>query len=484
MRKRLELNQESTNVTMKKRNWRTTTVSCLVLFVLALAFEIKYSTIVRFKSALKENNPVWAVAETVGRLELSISKQGPTPVMENEMAPPPRQISCDRSHYAYDICTIHVATVLDPTTASFFIQHPATVDPNPTAIKTRPYPRKFESVAMSRIRELTITSGIPIPSCHVKHESPALVFSAGGYTGNFFHDFNDGFIPLFITLHSFFSHQDDQDVVLVISKARDWWVRKYGKLLGQFSKHPIVDLDNDNTTHCFPFATLGLVSHGFMTIKPELIPNSKSLSHFHAFLGKAYGATNNVSFNFPTKNSTRPRLVFVNRSSGNGRSLLNLEEVKLEMQKVGFDVIVFEPKPSTPLDKAFALIGTSHAMVGIHGAALTHSLFLKPGSVFIQVVPLGLELVAEMCFGNPAREVGLNYMEYRIRAEESSLIEKYGKEDMMVKNPVDFLNGKPWSKSSMDVYLKEQNVRLDLDRFRKYLKKAYKKARQLMSTGG
>lgn len=409
------------------------------------------------------------------QLELNTSKHGPIPPLAT-MAPPPRQINCDRSHYAYDICTIHVASVLDPTTSTFFIQRPTTLDPNPTVTKIRPYPRKFESVTMSKIRELTITLETPIPSCHVKHESPALVFSAGGYTGNFFHDFNDGFIPLFITLNSMFHHQD---VVLVISKARDWWVKKYAHLLGQFSKHPIIDLDNDNTTHCFLSATLGLVSHGYMTISPELMPNSKSLHHFHAFLSKAYGAKNLI----PYPRNTRPRLVLVNRSSGDGRLLLNLEEVTIVMKNVGFDVIVFEPKSSTPLNKAFALISSSHAMVGIHGAALTHLLFLRPGSSFIQVVPLGAEWAAEVCYGNPAKAMGLNYIEYRISVEESSLIEKYGKEDMMIKDPIAFLNGK-WSKRTMNIYLKEQNVRLDLVRFRKYLKEAYMKARQLMSKRG
>ncbi|WVZ12538.1 hypothetical protein V8G54_017068 [Vigna mungo] len=385
--------------------------------------------------------------------KFNTSKHG-TALMK-EMAPPPRQITCDRSHYAYDICTTNVETTLNPTTSTFFIQRPTAVDANQTATKIRPYPRKFDSPVMSRIKELTITAGTPIPSCHVKHEAPALVFSAGGYTGNFFHDFNDGFIALFITLNSFF---DDKDVVLVISKARDWWVNKYATLLGEFSKHPIVDLDNDNKTHCFPHAILGLVSHGFMTIKPELMPNPKSLHDFHAFLRKTFGANDkNVSFNsFP-----RPRLVLLNRSSGDGRLLLNMEEVKMEMQRVGFDVIMFEATASTSLSKAFAVIGSSHAMVG--------------------VVPLGLESVAEMCFGKLAK-MGLNYMEYRVRAEESSLIEKYGKDDVMIKNPIHFLNGRPWSQTTMNVYLKEQNLRLDLLMFTIYLNKAYKKAKQLVGS--
>uniref|UniRef100_A0A2N9J5T0 Glycosyltransferase AER61 n=1 Tax=Fagus sylvatica TaxID=28930 RepID=A0A2N9J5T0_FAGSY len=137
----------------------------------------------------------------------------------------------------------------------------------------------------------------------------------------------------------------------------------------------------------------------------------------------------------------------------------------------------------TPLKEAYALINSSHAMIGIHGAALTHSLFLRPGSVFVQVVPLGNEWVAQVCFEKSARDMGLEYMEYRIKAEESSLIEKYNKDDLKIKDPVAF-RGKNWSPVVMSMYLKEQNVKLDLVRFRVYLKKVYKKAKKFMDKEG
>lgn len=335
---------------------------------------------------------------------------------------------------------------------------------------------------MSRIREVTITSSTkPIPICHVTHRSPALVFSAGGYTGNFFHEMSDGFIPLFITVNSIFNQ--DQDVVLVISKARDWWVRKYVTLLRKFSKHQIITLENDTSTHCFPSATLGLISHGFLAINQNRIPNSKSLNNFHEFLGEAYGTNNNNNNNNDPSpiipNTQRPRVVLINRPRGSGRALLNVDEVKSELEEAGFDVIVFEPTPSTPLHHSFGLINSSHAMVGVHGAALTHLLFLRRGAVVIQVVPLGTEWVAEACFGNAARAKGLEYMEYKVRVDESSLIEKYDEKDLIIKDPEGFLKGKAWS-SVMNIYLKEQNVRLDLVRFGKYLKEAYNKAKVFM----
>ena len=37
------------------------------------------------------------------------------------MEAPAVEITCDRSHFTHDICTIHVPTLLDPTTSTFFI---------------------------------------------------------------------------------------------------------------------------------------------------------------------------------------------------------------------------------------------------------------------------------------------------------------------------------------------------------------------------
>ncbi|KAM3706840.1 hypothetical protein ACJW31_03G181500 [Castanea mollissima] len=263
--------------------------------------------------------------------------------------------------------------------------------------KLKPSPRKWESFTMPRVKEVALISGPSSPQCKIQHKAPALVFSAGGYTGNFFHDFNDGFIPLFITANSVYPNQD---VVLVISKARDW-----------------------------------------------------------------------------------PILVLASRSVGVGRVLLNQNEVKLEAEKIGFIVTVFEPRTTTPLKESYALINSSHAMIGIHGAALTHSLFLRPGSVFVQVVPLGAEWVSQVCFEKSVKDMGLVYMEYRIKAEESSLIEKYDKDDMMIKDPVAY-RGKSWSPKVMSIYLKEQNVKLDLVRFREYLKEMYKEAKKFMDKEG
>lgn len=250
-------------------------------------------------------------------------------------------IVCDQSHTAYDICEINGPTVLDPTKSTFYTMGPNSLQ------KIRPYPRKSENSTMSRIRELTLISGPIGPiSCKVQHESPALVFSAGGYTGNFFHEFSDGFIPLFITVRSLF-HDERRDLVLVISKYRDWWAHKYSDLLRSFTDHPIVDLDGDSETHCFPSAKLGLISHGLMTINPDLNSTTAkakkglTLSSFRGFLDESYGRIENSEEVSESTHTTRPRLVLVSRVGRVGRVLVNEREVKKEAERAGFRVVLF-----------------------------------------------------------------------------------------------------------------------------------------------
>ncbi|XP_022775769.1 protein O-linked-mannose beta-1,4-N-acetylglucosaminyltransferase 2-like [Durio zibethinus] len=397
-----------------------------------------------------------------------------------QRAQPPTssQISCNRTYLRYDLCSIDGPTVLDPTTYTFFTVGPTS--PTVQVEKIKPYPRKYEDYIMAQIKELSITSGPPSPSCTIQHDAPALVFSAGGYSGNLFHAFNDGFIPLFITASSIYP---DRDFIMVVSEAHDWWLGKYADLLKVFSKHPIVTLEKDNATHCFPSATLGLISHGFMTINQTLIPTSKTFMHFRGLLDKAYCRNPISSPPHRPKSEPRPRLILTCRGKNVVRRIINQDEIIQIMKEVGFDVIVFEPTSHTPLHEAYAMLNSSHAMVGVHGAALTHALFLRPGSVFMQVVPIGLDWAADAFFARVAKGLNLEYIDYKIGVEESSLVEKYGKDNMLLKDPY-ALRKKGWPTEIMDIYLKEQNVKLDLVRFRKSLEDAYLMAKKFMHREG
>ncbi|XP_026434089.1 uncharacterized protein LOC113331611 [Papaver somniferum] len=398
-------------------------------------------------------------------------------------------INCDKTHKLHDICVLNMPTTLDPNTYTFYVFDPFS---NPTFIskpevhKIRPYPRKLDSTAMSQVKELTLitTSSTTKIHCQIQHQAPALVFSAEGYTGNLSHDFNDGIIPLFVTIRSLFP--DGDYPILVVSTSNDWWFNKYAELLERFTLYPIIYLENSTETHCFPSTTtIGLISHGFMTINSTLLPSSDgNFLGFRSLLGASYDGITEHNWPIRKHRRKRPIVVLVGRmaSAQVGRVILNQADVEFLAKRVGFEVAVFEPNAFQSLSQAYELINKSHAMVGVHGAALTHSLFLRPGSVFIQVVPLGVDWLAETYYGNSAKEMRLEYMKYKIEAKESSLAEKYGKNHLALKNPMVFMKNN-WS-IQRDVYLREQNVRIDLVRFGKYLKSAYKKAKHFMAEMG
>ncbi|KAL1192936.1 Xylan glycosyltransferase MUCI21 [Cardamine amara subsp. amara] len=388
-------------------------------------------------------------------------------------------ITCDRSHTNYDLCSINGSCSLDIKTGTLTLMDPTFATSASHVEKIRPYPRKSENWIMNRIKELTLTSG-PLglaQSCDITHGSPAIVFSAGGYTGNVFHDFMDGLIPLFITANSIYP---DRDFILVVANSKKWWMSKYNDILSEVSRHKPILLDQENVaiTHCFTSSIVGLISHGPMKIDPTKIPNSKSFVDFHNFLDKAF--TTNLS---TTLRTLKPRLILVSRYGSIGRVILNEKEVKEMLEDVGFEVIIFRPSKMTNLREAYQLIKSSHGIVGVHGAALTHLLFLRPGSVLVQIVPVGLGWVAKMCFETPSKAMNLEYSEYLLHVEESSLIEKYNKDDLVLKDPIAF-RGMTWNSTKMDVYLKEQNVRLGVNRFRKYMDKAYEKAKLFMDITG
>ncbi|KAJ0038798.1 hypothetical protein Pint_23553 [Pistacia integerrima] len=336
---------------------------------------------------------------------------------------PTGPITCDRSHEDYDLCSINGPALLDPTTATFFSVGLTNMTPPSFLMKTKPYPRKPDKEAMSRVKEVTLTSAPPKVSCGVTHTSPAIVFSAGGYFENSFHQFMDGFLPLYITINFLLPDDHQNDVILVITDYKDWWSRKYAELLAHFSHHPIVNMDNDTITHCFPSVNVGLDN-------------------------TCQGDTDTTMYQFRQPN-TRPRLLLMNRKAKVGRMILNLEEVKKTAEVVGFDVIKLEPTVDTSLLELFRLIQASHAMLGGN---------------------------ADMCFGDPASILGFQYLDYKIRYEESSLAERYARNDLALTNPEAFIGGL-WK--NMLVYL-NQNLKLDMVKFKIFLKDAYKKAKRFM----
>ncbi|KAK6124717.1 hypothetical protein DH2020_041541 [Rehmannia glutinosa] len=305
--------------------------------------------------------------------------------------------------------------------------------------KIRPYTRKWETNVMDTIDELDLVvkknSGIN-HKCDVHHDVPAVFFSTGGYTGNLYHEFNDGILPLYIT-----SQHLNKKVVFVILEYHNWWIMKYGDILSQLSDFPAIDFSGDKRVHCFPEAIVGLRIHDELTVDASKMENDKTIGDFHNLLDRAYWPNGS-------------------RAITNEDSLVKLAE------DIGFVVEVLRPQRTTELAKTYRVLNSSDVMIGVHGAAMTHFLFMNPGSSHPRT-----DWAAETYYGEPAGKFGLRYIGYKILPKESSLYDDYNENDPILMDPSS-VNRKGWE-FTKKIYLDRQTVRLDLRRFQKRLLRAY-----------
>jgi len=395
-------------------------------------------------------------------------------------------LCCDRSSERADICFARGDLRMHSASASFQL-----VSGNSTAEeeRIRPYTRKWEANVMATIDEVRLRRVSPgdAARCDVRHDVPAVLFSTGGYTGNVYHEFNDGILPLFVTANHL-----RRRVVFVILEYHDWWITKYGDVVSQLSAFPPIDFTADRRVHCFPEVIAGLRIHGELTVDPAKTPEGKSIGDFRRLLDDAYrgrieflerlerrtarkrhrrGTVPRAQLAPPRHTSIqeRPRLVIVSRTGS--RVIENEADVAALAADVGFDVRVIRPDRTTELCKIYRELNASDAMVGVHGAAMTHFLFMRPGKVFIQVVPLGTDWAAGAYYGEPAARLGLRYVGYKILPEESSLSREYPTGDPVLTDPAGVAQ-RGWDVTKK-VYLDRQNVRLDLARFREELVRAH-----------
>lgn len=340
--------------------------------------------------------------------------------------------------------------------------------------KIKPYTRKWEPSTMATIDELTLVSKTSNGSmvenghkCDVNHDVPAVFFSTGGFTGNVYHEFNDGLIPLYITSQKF-----NKKVVFVILEYHDWWIMKYGDVISRLSDYEPIDYNGDKRTHCFSEAIIGLRIHDELAINSTLMENNETIGDFHDVLDKAYEPRiEYLSQEEPIVElePEKPKLVIISRNGS--RAIMNQDLLAKMAEKIGFRVEILWPDKTTELAKIYRSLNSSDVMIGVHGAAMTHFLFMRPGSVFIQVVPLGTTWAAETYYGGPAKKLGLRYIGYEILPQESSLYDEYERNDAVLTNP-DSVNDRGWEYTKK-IYLDRQKVKLNLKRFRKHVVRSH-----------
>ncbi|XP_060177351.1 xylan glycosyltransferase MUCI21-like [Lycium barbarum] len=381
-------------------------------------------------------------------------------------------ICCDRSSIRSDICVMKGDVRTNSASSTITLYRNNGNDEIFQHEKIRPYTRKWEKSIMDTIDELDIVSkgenSAIHQKCDVKHEVPAVFFSTGGYTGNLYHEFNDGILPLYITSQHF-----NKKVVFVILEYHDWWISKYENILPHLTEYPIIDFRGDNRTHCFPEAIVGLKIHDELTINASLMGTNKTIRDFRHMLDEAYlprirGLIQEEMIE-EKRDLKKPKVVIIARNDS--RAILNEDSLVIMAENIGFEVEILRPQRTTELAKIYRSLNSSDVMIGVHGAAMTHFLFMRPDSTFIQIVPLGTDWAADTYYGQPAIKLGLKYIGYKILPQESSLYNEYEKDDPVLMDP-ESVNNRGWE-FTKKIYLDRQNVRLNLRRFHKRLLRAY-----------
>ncbi|URE43653.1 Glycosyltransferase [Musa troglodytarum] len=376
---------------------------------------------------------------------------------------PKRKPLCDVSDRRADICEMDGDIRISGSSSSVVLmESPRTEE---TEIwHVHPYPRKGDEACLKGVRKLEVKASSEASPCTVNHDAPAVVFSTGGYTGNLFHDYSDLLVPLFLTARPF-----DGEVKLVVTDSKSWWITKYLLVLQKLSKYPVIDLDMDKEVHCFKQVTVGLRAHNEFHIDPERSPNGYTMIDFAKFMRSAFSSEREALLNIEDLAARKPRLLIVGRKQS--RVLTNTKEIVEMAEELGFEVVVEEADAGSDLARVGRTVNSCDVMVGVHGTGLTNSVFLPMNAILIQIVPWGrLESKAMQDYGNPAKEMGLGYLEYSIAIEESSLREKYPRDHPVFTDPLSFHSrGYHVMRAT---FMDDQNVKLDVRKFKEVLWKA------------
>ncbi|GKV23625.1 hypothetical protein SLEP1_g33331 [Rubroshorea leprosula] len=364
-----------------------------------------------------------------------------------------------------DVCEINGDIRIDPSSSSVFIVSSDQENSGNSSWTIKPYARKGDEEAMKIVRQWSVTSvtsnNISVPQCSQSHNVPAILFSTGGYAGNNFHDFTDVVVPLFLTARKF-----NGEVKFLITNRWQRWVAKFQKLLENLSRYEFSDIDNEKEVHCFPSVIIGLKRHPKeLKIDPSKSPYS--MRDFRVFLRNSYPLKKSRAIKMSDGKKQRPRLLIISRKRT--RTFMNTEEIARAARRLGFKVVVAEP--DTNMSKFSEIVNSCDVLMGVHGAGLTNMVFLPEHAVLIQVVPFGgFEWLAKAYFEEPSKDMNLRYLEYKIKTEESSLIQEFPAGHEILSNPIS-ISKQGWY-AFKSVYLDKQNVRLDVNRFRPTLLKA------------
>ncbi|KAG6753872.1 hypothetical protein POTOM_041874 [Populus tomentosa] len=334
-----------------------------------------------------------------------------------------------------------------------------------TSWRVRPYARKGDQAAMGAVREWTlklVAGGSDIPQCSQNHSVPGILFSAGGYAGNHFHAFTDIIVPLFSTARPY-----NGEVQFLITNGWSAWITKFKTILKALSRYELINIDNRKDIHCFGSMTAGLKRPSYKELVIDPSKSPYSIKDFRQFLRSSYSLKKTRALTIRDGTRKRPRLLIISRKRS--RAFTNVGEIVNMAERLGFRVVVAEP--GMDVSGFSQIINSCDVVMGVHGAGLTNIVFLPEKAVLIQVIPFGgAEWLSRTFFEEPAKDMNIRYLDYKIKVEESTLIQQYPADHAVLKDPS--VIGKQGWLAFQSIYLQKQNVTIDVNRFRPTLVKA------------
>ncbi|KAJ4808134.1 EGF domain-specific O-linked N-acetylglucosamine transferase [Rhynchospora pubera] len=389
---------------------------------------------------------------------------------ENDEELVPSKPICDHSDWRSDICNMtgDVRTKGYNSSSIFFIPRVHTLVPKEQEWRINPYSQKMYTYFINYVTVKQLRGPQDAPICTVHSNSPAILLSLGGPSGNIWHDFTDVLIPLFLASKPF-----KREVQFMISSYNQEFVDKHSLILKDLTRYEIINFDQDKEVRCYPQMLVGLLNHRDFGIDPDRAFDRFDMFKFRLYVRNVYSLPREISIPYRTDPhlDKKPRLMLILRSTS--RKFLNQEEVVDIITKNGFEVLQVEPKKSDNLTELSKLVDSCDVLMGIHGAGLTNIVFLRTNAVMIQVIPFGgshMNNAAHGYYDRPAQEMKLRTLDYTITTEESSLLDKYGWDHPAVKDP-EAVAETGWQ-DRQKYYWLEQDVRLNVTRFQPVLVKA------------
>ena len=249
---------------------------------------------------------------------------------------------CDFSDRRSDICNMtgDVRTQGYNSSTVFFVPPANTFVPKEQQWSVNAYSAKMYMYFTKNVTVKQLRGPQNAPLCTVdQSNTPAILISFGGPTGNIWHDFTDVIIPLFLA-----SRPLNRDVRFLIINYQQYFLDKFSLILKDLSRYEIINFDEDKEVRCHQRLSVGLLNHKDFGINPKRAFDGFNMFKFRMYIRSIYSlpVDADIPYKVDQRPDKKPRLMLVVRSKT--RRFLNQEEIAEVIKKNGFEVCLSNNK--------------------------------------------------------------------------------------------------------------------------------------------